>query len=75
MRKLTSIAASILILTSIASIATAQKAPPKQTTVYVVEAGKSYHKKSCRLKKGSKGMLMAEAKKKGFKPCKVCKPG
>ncbi len=75
MRKLTSIAASIIVLTAMASVATAQKAPPRVTTVYVIEAGKSYHKKNCKLKKGSKGMAIAEAKKKGYKPCKVCKPG
>lgn len=57
--------------------AAAQSAPPKSTsvTVYVVEKGKSYHKKNCKLKSGSKGMAISTAKKKGYKACKVCKPG
>ena len=57
--------------------AAAQSAPPKplSTTVYIVEKGKSYHKKNCKLKSGSKGVTIAVAKKKGYKPCKVCKPG
>jgi competence protein ComEC len=42
--------------------------------VYCTEKGKSYHKKNCTLKHGSKGMKLSEAKKKGYKPCKVCKP-
>lgn len=43
-------------------------------TVYVVETGKKYHTKNCRLKKNSKGMKLSEAKKKGYTACKVCKP-
>ena len=43
-------------------------------TVYVVEKGKKYHVKNCRLKQGSHAMKLSEAKKKGYEPCKVCKP-
>ncbi len=75
MQKLTSILVSIVMLSAIAA---AQSAPPKApagaVTVYCTEKGKAYHKKNCTLKSGSKGMPLAEAKKKGYKPCKVCKP-
>lgn len=47
---------------------------PPDPTVYVVETGKKYHQKNCRLKKGSKGMKLSLAKKKGYTACKVCKP-
>lgn len=58
------------------AIAFAQK-PPRPVadpTVYVTESGKKYHKKDCRLKKGSTGIKLSAAKKKGYKPCEVCKP-
>ncbi len=42
--------------------------------VYVTDQGKKYHVKTCRLKHGSKGIPLAEAKRKGYKPCAVCKP-
>ena len=71
MRKLSSIAASLIIF---AAMATAQTKAPADPTVYVTEAGKSYHKKNCKLKTGSTGMKLSAAKKKGYKACKVCKP-
>lgn len=75
MRKLSSLLVSLVLLSSVAAAQTKPKTPPAGSTiVYVVEKGKSYHKKNCQLKSGSKGMSLAEAKKKGYKPCKVCKP-
>ncbi len=52
----------------------AVQANPPSATVYCTENGKKYHRKNCRLKQGSKGMTLATAKKKGYKPCAVCKP-
>jgi methylphosphotriester-DNA--protein-cysteine methyltransferase len=69
MRRVTHLVASIAILSAFAS-AYAVDDP----MVYCTEKGKSYHKKNCTLKHGSKGMKLSEAKKKGYKPCKVCKP-
>jgi len=44
--------------------------------VYVTEQGKRYHAKGCRyLKKNSTRMTKKKAKRKGYTPCKVCKPG
>ncbi len=46
----------------------------KAQTVYVTESGKKYHAKNCSVvKTGKKGMELAEAKKQGYEPCKVCK--
>jgi len=71
MRKLTSILGALVLLSAYAA---AQTKAPASTIVYAVEKGKAYHKKNCKLKTGSKGITLAEAKKKGYKPCKVCKP-
>lgn len=68
MRKVVNIVASLALLSAFAA------AQGKPVMVYVTEQGKSYHVKNCRLKHGSKGMPLAEAKKKGYKPCKICKP-
>lgn len=71
MRKLSPLICSLFIA---CSLALAQTKPPVSNTVYAVEKGKSYHKKNCELKTGSKGMTLVAAKKKGYKACKVCKP-
>lgn len=76
MARITKFALPILLALA-ASYATAQpKNPPqnKKSLVYVTESGKKYHVKNCRLKHGSKGITLEEAKKKGYKPCEVCKP-
>jgi hypothetical protein len=70
MRKLSRGLAALLLA---AAVASAYSLPP-DPTVYVVEKGKKYHKKNCRLKSGSKGMKLSLAKRKGFLACKVCKP-
>ena len=44
-------------------------------TVYITETGKKYHMKNCSTAKtGKKGIELAEAKKQGYEPCKVCNP-
>ncbi|MCE5322105.1 thermonuclease family protein [bacterium] len=53
--------------------------PKKQAIVdqvYIAETGNCYHRRDCRTIKNSKVTLIsrAEAKKKGYKACKVCKP-
>lgn len=43
--------------------------------VYVTKGGKRYHRRECEtLKGGGVEMTIAEAKKQGKTPCKVCKP-
>ena len=46
----------------------------KAQTVYVTDSGKKYHMKNCDVAKtGKKGIDLAEAKKQGYEPCKICK--
>jgi methylphosphotriester-DNA--protein-cysteine methyltransferase len=46
-----------------------------ETYVYIKEGGKKYHKKNCSLvKTGKTRVTLSEALKKGYTPCKVCKP-
>ncbi len=46
----------------------------KAQTVYITESGKKYHAKNCTIvKTGKKGIILAEAKKQGYEPCKSCK--
>lgn len=63
------IAASLM-----ATLLMAQLAVASDPTVYVTDQGKKYHTKNCRLKHGSKGVKLSEAKKKGYTPCASCKP-
>jgi len=47
----------------------------KEVYVYVTKTGKKYHKENCRyLKKSKIKITLKEACKRGFAPCKVCKP-
>ncbi|MFN8219760.1 MAG: hypothetical protein U0S12_06460 [Fimbriimonadales bacterium] len=66
--------ANRLIAPLLLSFLVASSALASDPTVYVTEQGKKYHQKNCRLKHGSKGIKLSEAKKKGYKPCEVCKP-
>ncbi len=56
------------------------KAPQKQEKkktvyVYITKTGKKYHKGDCRyLKKSKVKITLEEACKRGYTPCKVCKP-
>ena len=47
----------------------------KANTVVVTSKGKKYHEANCRTVKGSsRTMTIAQAKKRGYTPCKVCSP-
>jgi hypothetical protein len=43
-------------------------------TVYSSEKGEKYHTADCRLSGDANSMSVADAKKKGKKPCEMCKP-
>lgn len=44
-------------------------------TVYITRTGTKYHKSSCQHLRQSKiAIQLAEAKRKGYGPCKTCKP-
>ena len=45
-----------------------------KNTVYIGIDSKLFHKKDCKLNTGKTGIIINEAKKKGYKPCKVCFP-
>ena len=42
--------------------------------VYIKGSGKRYHRENCRYAKGGTRISQAEAKRRGYTPCKVCKP-
>ncbi len=45
----------------------------KAQTVYIADNGKKYHQRNCSsAKTGKHGIELAEAKKQGYEPCKVC---
>ena len=44
-------------------------------TVYVTKGGDKYHKQSCQYAKNATAMNLADAEKKGLKPCSVCYGG
>lgn len=47
----------------------------KEVYVYITKTGKKYHKGNCRyLKKSKIKITLEEACKRGYTPCKVCKP-
>jgi hypothetical protein len=56
------------------------KEPPatpqeKEIIVYITRTGKKYHRAGCRyLKKSKIPITLKEAKRRGYTPCKVCKP-
>lgn len=60
------------------STSTAQAAPQienDQLTVYVTETGQRYHLSTCRtLRGGGRPISLADAKRRGYTPCKVCQP-
>jgi len=52
-----------------------ERAPPCEIIVYITKTGKKYHRWDCRyLRKSSIPISLTEAKRRGYKPCKVCKP-
>lgn len=66
--------AILLLAAALTPVYAGQTKPKADPLVYVTENGKKYHQKNCRLKHGSKGIKLSDAKKKGYKPCEVCKP-
>lgn len=49
--------------------------PQTEKIVYVTETGKKYHRLGCRyLSKSCIPISLTEAKRRGYTPCKVCKP-
>ena len=58
-------------------VAVAAEETKKETKVYVTKTGKKYHLADCRYVKDKKDLTeytVAEAKKKKYEPCEVCKP-
>ena len=48
---------------------------PTEVTVYITKSGKKYHRAQCRfLAKSKISINVVQAKKRGFTPCKICKP-
>ncbi|MBN1321760.1 MAG: hypothetical protein JXA87_13080 [Thermoleophilia bacterium] len=44
-------------------------------TVYITDTGKKYHRDGCRhLSESKHPISLAEAKRAGYEPCKVCGP-
>ena len=53
----------------------AQKTPARAVNVVVTRKGKKYHYAGCRTVKGKYRVLTAaQARKQGYRPCKVCDP-
>jgi len=47
----------------------------ERITVYITRTGEKYHRANCRyLSKSKIPISLAEAKRRGYTPCKVCKP-
>jgi len=54
---------------------TAAQTENDQLTVYVTESGARYHLSSCRTLRGNgRPISLADAKRRGYTPCKVCQP-
>lgn len=52
-----------------------KRGPPGDIKVFITNSGKKYHRSTCQyLKKSKIGISLKEAKRKGFTPCKKCKP-
>lgn len=52
-----------------------KKPPEKSATLYVTKTGKRYHRSACRFLSVSKSPITLEdAKRRGYTPCKTCKP-
>ena len=51
-----------------------ERAPP-EIIVYITKTGKKYHRWGCRyLRKSCIPISLTEAKRRGYTPCKICKP-
>jgi len=52
-----------------------EQQPQAEKVVYITKTGKKYHRLSCRyLRKSCIPISLTEAKRRGYTPCKVCKP-
>ncbi|MCK5381442.1 MAG: thermonuclease family protein, partial [Candidatus Latescibacteria bacterium] len=46
-----------------------------EVIVYITKKGKKYHREGCgSLSKSKEALSLEEAKKRGYTPCKICKP-
>lgn len=46
-----------------------------ELTVYITDTGKRYHVSTCRhLRLSKHAVALGEAKRRGYTPCKVCRP-
>lgn len=63
-----------ILLAAVTTLSLASVTFAADPTVYVTSKGKKYHTKNCRLKQGSKGVKLSEAKKLKYTACLVCKP-
>ncbi|MBQ7577391.1 MAG: hypothetical protein IJT21_03875 [Synergistaceae bacterium] len=68
--------ALLIIFCVIAGISCAKTfADESANNVVITAKGKKYHKPGCRtVKQVSQTLTISEAQKRGYKPCKVCKP-
>ena len=54
---------------------TSQVVTNKEQTVFVTRTGKKYHRDGCQYLRQSKRKIeLSSATKKGYTPCKVCRP-
>lgn len=52
-----------------------KKMPDSKITVYVGDRSRKYHFKQCHTLRGKQyAITLAQAKKQGLTPCKVCQP-
>ena len=64
-----------LVVFLVLTVAAICFAATEETIVYVTKTGEKYHKDGCSSLRSSKiEISLGEAVKKGFEPCKVCKP-
>lgn len=66
---------AVIILLLSFLLCTAGAVGAKSSMVVITTNGKKYHRPKCHMaKKYVKELTVEEAKKLGYKPCKVCKP-
>ena len=47
----------------------------REATGYVTDTGAKYHRPGCRhLRRSRHALSLSEAKRRGYEPCKVCRP-
>ena len=61
-----------LVKAAVANLANPQR---NEVTVYVTDTGAKYHRAGCvHLRRSSHPLSLSEARRRGYEPCKVCKP-